>query len=368
MVSPVVGPITKPVQDTYVKYLDINGTPRSVLVKRVERTGYRQKKPYNLNLPAYHLSQIAREGPADSRSPSAPPSVQSYGNLIWWDNAAARADAYNQAYARLVGAMGENAGMAINLAQHKQSMSMISTRALQLYNFTRHLRRFEFSRAADDLGISRKRVRDLTLRKEAKGLGNNWLEFHFGWSPLIHDVGTAIDILQSPVPPSRISGFGRGSASLVQKTKPVNTNYVNYVRKFDIKIRLGAEISVSNPNLWLANRLGFVNPATVLWDSVPFSFVVDWFVNVSQVIGSYTDFAGVSVQNSYNTVFWRSQYYEDWSVFKPVYTKKVGGVNTSMTRSYGIGSGPILKVKKPWQVSATRGATAISLLLQQLRR
>lgn len=367
MVAPVTGPIAKPALDTRVKWISWDGQAVYTLVKRVQRSGHRQKKPYNLNLPAYYLCQAAFPKAKDTRSPNAPISLENYGNVIWWDHSAARSAAYNQAYARFAQQLGENAGMAINLAQHKQAMSMMTARVLQLYNFTRHVRRFEFGRAADDLGLSRKRLRGLTLRTGAKDLGNNWLEFHFGWSPLIHDIGSAIDILQRPVPPSRIVGIGKGSAAQSYKTKPANCNYQLDSWKFDIKIRLGAEVSISNPNLWLANRLGLVNPATVIWDSVPFSFVVDWFVNVSQVIGSYTEFAGLSIQNSYNTVFWRSRYEQIIDVYNPEYISNNGGVNTCMSRSYGLGSGPTLRVKKPWQVSATRGATAISLLLQQLR-
>lgn len=352
MVAPVIGPVVRPVRDYY--YVDKGGVRR--LKRRVERTTYRQARPYNLNLPTSMLDQ---DSDIDK--------VESWANVIWWSHPV-QANAYNDAYRRLVNGLGESAGMAINLAQYKESMGMMTARLVQIYNFTRHLKRLEFARAADDLNISRKRIRHLTLRKGAKDLGNNFLEFHFGWSPLVSDIYSCVDILQKPIPPSRISGSGTGHAKASSPPAVPWWNGKGVSRTFDVKVRLGAEISVSNPNLWLANRLGLINPGAVIWDAIPFSFVVDWFVNVSQFLGSFTEFAGANLSNSYNSVFWRSTYEERWG--SP--TVGVNGVTargkvTSFRRSYGLGSGPLLRVKKPWQVSATRGATAISLLLQQLR-
>jgi len=58
-----------------------------------------------------------------------------------------------------------------------------------------------------------------------------------------------------------------------------------------------ADAYVDNPNLWLANRLGLINPATVIWDLIPWSFVVNMFVNVNQMVSSVTDEVGLNISN-----------------------------------------------------------------------
>lgn len=349
MVAPIVGPVVRPVVD--YRY------PNGKLRRRVERTTYRQAKPYNLNLPTRLLDQISEID-----------SVESWANLIIWSDSSTDAQAYNDAYRRLTAGLGESAGMGINIAQANQSMGMITNRLIQIGNFARHLRRLEFARAADDLNLSRESIRNLTLSKGAKGFANNFLEFHFGWSPLISDIYSAVDILQKPIPTTRITGTGSGKLRQVVHV-PVNPNDGSGRDKnYSVKVKLGAEISVSNPNLWLANRLGLVNPAAVLWDAIPFSFVVGWFVNVDQFLAQFTEFAGLNVQNSYNSVFRRSSIIVRWnnnSYGVNGVTQKGRVINFS--RGYGLGSGPLLRVKKPWQVSATRGATAASLLIQKLR-
>lgn len=359
MVAPIVGPYAL----ATVQILTPSGSDQTLLI---QRTGSRQRRPYNLPLVASLSSWKSLPGPVDTRW------NEPIGISTWMDRSmettfsSLRNDAYNDAYKRLVDQLGTRSEMGVNLAQRKQAVDMLTARVYTLVSFTRHLRRFEFNRAAAVLGIERKRVKNLNLRKEAKAFGNNWLEYHFGWSPLIHDIGAAIDLLQSPITPTRLkaSGTSRVTQSSISYP-PWSTQFFD--RVVNVKVRLGCDVTVANPNLWLANQMGLVNPATVIWDSVPFSFVVDWFVNVSDFLGSFTTFAGLNIENSYNTIFWRSQLKSRLVCNNPYYVKTYGGTQIIFRRGLGLGTGPILKVRKPWQLSVTRGATAVSLLLQKLR-
>lgn len=371
MVAPVVGPIVKPV--VVRTKTSANGVVATVF--RKERSGFRQRRPYNLPLPATMTEWKARDGIIDTRSPELIDYQSGAAHSkVWLPNSSpgksVYQEAYNSAYSRLVNNLNGDAALGINYVQRKQAMSMIGDRALQLYNFSRHLRRLEFAKAADDLNLSRKRLRTMNLKSEAKGFGNNWLEFHFGWSPLIHDIHKAIDLSQNPIPDSFIQGTAKGAGRKLERVYAPGyyTQFFNW--DFTVKVKIGTHIYVSNPNLYLANKLGLVNPAIVIWDAVPFSFVVDWFGTLNAVMASWTDFAGLTLVNPWNSTFYRSSYEETWDVKDPwnTYTKKYGCTKTDLSRSLGIGPGPFLKVKKPWTVSSTRAATGISLLLQSLRR
>jgi len=110
-----------------------------------------------------------------------------------------------------------------------------------------------------------------------------------------------------------------------------------------------------------ASQLGFVNPVSVAWQLVPFSFVVDWFVNVGQFIGSYTDFVGVEQSNPCVTRYQVADCIVSANNRPYVYE----GLSIYVRRTLGIPS-PSLKVR-PWNgVSPVRAATAIALLIQQL--
>lgn len=370
MVAPVVGPFAIAQKLGYTKKVTGVG---NLITSDIRRTGSRQKRPYNLPLQATLIGYIADKSPVNDTRTGNSVAVSDFSNQVWTVSSNqvidSVANAKNLAYARLVGSMGVSAGMGITIAQRKQALGMMGDRLQSLLNFTRHLKRFQFSRAADDLGLSRKRLRGMTLRKEATSLSNNWLEFHFGWSPMVDDIGNAVDVLESPIPDVHFLASGKDRKSSYTITYPYGTTVVTE-RSCDIKVRMGCDAYVSNPNLRLASQLGFVNPASIAWDAVPFSFVVDWFVNVSQFLGSFTDMLGLTVTRPYTTVFVRSHYGNTDRRPKvgstPAFTLYEGGTYVSMARATTI-SGPTLKVKKPWQLSATRGATIAALLVQQMR-
>lgn len=264
-----------------------------------------------------------------------------------------------KAYERFKSKIGENASLALNLAERKQAISMIENRALQLIRFTNAVRRLDVSAAAKALGLS---AHDPRLkRKKSKDPGpkqasNLWLEFHFGWSPLLNDIGNSISILQTP-PPILVS---RGRAKAFDSyTAGGNPSYLN---DWTVMVQYQAEISVSSNSWWLANQLGFVNPAVILWELVPFSFVIDWFIPVGNFLGQSTDFVGLNLQNAFTTKYGIHNYRQTWLSGVRNYKKRI-----AVERSLGI-IAPPLKAKKWVGFSPTRGATAVALLLQQLNR
>lgn len=268
--------------------------------------------------------------------------------------------------------MKDTAGMAVNLAQRRQAIDMIAHRAGQLTSFVRNLRAGRIGKALDAVGLER---HSTSVRVKSKGFANQFLELHFGWEPLIKDIYSAVNILQDGVPPSKIRSSSSGKASGV--VVELNDSFSRIEREWSdiIGWRIGADVFVSNPNLFLANQLGLVNPALVAWDVIPYSFVLGWFVNVEQFLAQFTDFWGVTVVNPYIAFLWtRNTRKREWQKNWPAYPTP----NTILYRDYrfqrtqadrvpGSIPGPTLRVRPPWVVSPVRGLTAISLLLQKLK-
>lgn len=130
----------------------------------------------------------------------------------------------------------------------------------------------------------------------AHGIANDHLEYIFGWAPMFSDIESAIGVLGKGIAPHYIAGQGKGYYE--QQDTFRNSGLVEQRDdSFKRTCRLSAQISVSNPNLWMLNQLGLINPATVAWDLVPWSFVVNMFVNVNQVVSSFTDWVGLEVKD-----------------------------------------------------------------------
>lgn len=213
---------------------------------------------------------------------------------------------YSKTYDKFWNKVHVRANLGLTLVESHKSMAMIAHRAKQLVTFTRHLKRGNFMVAAAALGLDTKdpRVKSAVKRshRAGKDVAGNWLEFTFGWTPLIQDIGNAVEVLQRDFPTDRV--------------RVTNRDVFHDIRTWDGEPRIGeygssrslvtschyeigAEVKVTNPNLLLANELGFTNPMYVAWDAVPFSFVIDWFLPVGKFLKSFSNGEGLELSHQY---------------------------------------------------------------------
>lgn len=354
---------------------------------RQTRKRYRQKAPYVDNLP-YDFER------ADSRTLPNPFGV-TYGSSYTTSAGCTSANpqALSKAYAEFVdAAKGVTASMAVNLAERKQAIDMMSSRCMQMYKFARHLRKFEFPSAVRTLGYDvvsardtkrywRARIRrkeedrEVRFKKTVSGFGDNFLEVHFGWEPTIKDIYSAVELSTSAYFPGLMRHCeGKGSVRRKMDLTPVVTALWSYGSKTEYprsSVRIGGDVVVTNPNALLMNLYGLVNPAVVIWELVPFSFLVDWFVNIGQVLSSYSDFVGLNVTNVYTSFRNEKVVTEYYTGYPNGYTPPTATVAVRekkivvTSRKLGL-TMPSVAVKQLKLPSVTRGLTAASLLAQFL--
>lgn len=147
--------------------------------------------------------------------------------------------------------------------------------------------------------VSRQRQMNWGQGWYLKTAANGWLLWSYGVKPLMQDIYNGMDVLQRPMPESRVRGSGR--AKTVESRYSGGTYWVRYTYEFEASIRCSADVRVNNPNLWLCNQLGLINPVQWINEAIPFSFVVDWFSNLSQVISQMTDFVGLEISHPLTT-------------------------------------------------------------------
>lgn len=286
MVSPVTGPYTKLVDGE--EYL------------RVDEF-WRQAKPIDRPLPykAIKARRWASFGdPVGAVSAGQWATNGNIGlNVIQYKTGPVK----NQAYEKFRGKLSDRADLGTMLAEMRQSLSMMETRLLQLVQFTRSARRGDVSGMHKALGLKGNQKSWTPPRNTAKRVANGYLEFHFGWSPLVQDIYNACDVLQSPINDQRIRARSRELLRWEWSTGSPDIDYHVYKNQFGLFAEYGADVGVNNPNLWLLNQLGLLNPLSVAWELVPYSFVVDWFFNVGTYISASTDLYGLTVKNAYTT-------------------------------------------------------------------
>jgi len=313
---PITGPFEK-VEDTS------SPSPGAVFKYR---KWYRQKRPYNLPLAftSYGYKTISGTNLQDwygSPGWGYNPSwmYAGFNGQATWFFTGPVENCGSQCRERFNSKLRDVSEMGAALGELKKSVSMISDRAGQLFRFTRKLRRFDFLGAARELNVAiygkdgqyyrttKKGPKKLNLRKESRAFSANFLEYSFGWAPLVGDIAKAVDIFSDPY-----VGQVNVTARAALRDKYVNSVNTYYPwapvidaasHNYSVVVKCKANVRVVNPNANLAAQMGFVNPLAVAWELVPFSFVVDYFVNVQGYLENFTSLYGLELSSVSSTTF-----------------------------------------------------------------
>jgi hypothetical protein len=177
----------------------------------------------------------------------------------------------------------------VEIAEFREAIQLFNIRRLVL---DKHLR-----------GI----LRDLWWKHRVKSsvglLSDYWLKYRYGIMPLVNSCTKALQIGKKPRP---VRMTARGSASdSVSRTDVVTSGgsfyncdfTVNQTMQVDVRAGVLYEIYTDH------NRYGFSFsevPAAV-WETIPFSFILDWGANVGSFIRSITPKAGIRVLSTWTT-------------------------------------------------------------------
>lgn len=184
-----------------------------------------------------------------------------------------------------------------------------------------------------------------------------YLEGVFGWLPLMQDIHNAAKVLSDGMPPSRVRKRMRATTSY--KLPAAHTNA--YVQ-VNAGVQIGCTLRIDNPNVALLNNLGLLNPASVAWELVPYSFVLDWFVPVGTYLNSLNDTIGFSVDQAFYTVFTSksvSGKYYNTLLSKPDWKDRACSCVT-VQRWPGLPAMPLPSVSMP-QANLGKALTALAL-------
>lgn len=361
--------------------------PGSYSFKQTLRTS--QKRPYNIPTEYYRSSCVCERGTKGS----------AMSNYLGWANASsAKADpafypgcedsyperdmVINMARNKFVQGLSDRVLTAVNYAERKQSFGMLSRRAKQVGRIADFIRGGEFSRVHYEIALrnryssswvkrSEKWVKKWTQRRRSNpgryrrsgAAADAFLEYAFGWSPLLKDIVVATEVL-SNTPSGVIKG---ASARLVAQRLSLQTGGTTRIETtLTFQAQMGAQVSVDNPNLWLANQLGLLDVAGTAWELIRFSFLIDYIFNVNQFLSQWTDFSGLKLQYPWSTVTTRDGACKVKYYYSPGNELECVTTYSSHRRYLGI-PGVVLSVQPYNPLNPFRAGVSISLLLQKLR-
>jgi hypothetical protein len=286
-------------------------------------------------------------------------SDSAHGYLPTWE----RSSLYNSALEKLNSKVRGGLDLSISLAEAGQTQRMIRS----VTKFT------DFARYAGLGGFS----------AGTRALANGWLQFQYGWKPLLSDVFAAADEglrivinklehfhARKKLP---LSGTSTVFQAVAGNSVPTEVE-LSGVQSCQFNISLKIPENSFDPARWTS-----MNPVSIGWELIPYSFVVDWFVDV----GSYL--RGVETALLYNTNFVsgsvselfsiRTEEHVEGHIFRSpdglnvkldkcsCFSRKVN-FSRSVLTSYPMPQKPTFKV----DMGAERCFSAASLLRQLLKK
>lgn len=220
-------------------------------------------------------------------------------------------------------------------------------------------------------------------RRFVKKIPPSWLELQYGWRPLLSDIYGAVQQLSKPdrEPLIHCNGYAESRERLKTACGSV-TGRSSASIEHDVthKCWVSLYYKLNNPGLATQSQLGLLNPFEIVWECLPYSFVVDWFLPIGPWMSSLTADAGftfkggsrslMSVVGSGETGVTRFENYSEaggrkWAATgdAPVLT---GSAFSFLRSCYANSPVPGLYVKNP--LSATHVLNATALLIEAFRR
>ncbi|DAD52780.1 maturation protein [ssRNA phage SRR7976325_21] len=352
------------------------------------KSGYKQRKPYDTPTPYVSLDSVFTfTGDEENISTGFDAAV----NLHEEDSemfAPTVVAANNRAYERMISRLGDATSWgATSTAERKDTFGMLCSFLETILKAANHARRGNLMGVASVLKVPYEEKTVVTVRRRkrktyrfrrrvivypdgrtlAKTAGSAWLLWSYGVSPLMSDIYSTVEILQSPLPTRTIRGGAKVSKNALYSDGTPGSYFSSNRYDFTASVRCAVDVAVTNPDIWLANRLGLVNPVQWINEAIPFSFVVDWFSNLSSIIGSLTDFYGLRLTNRRTT----SMIDTSWTSVRgyPPDERRDISFKRKYTRFRRVLSIPEPKLQFAYErFSVQRGLNALSLLLGILPR
>lgn len=212
--------------------------------------------------------------------------------------------------------------------ERAETAQLLTLSAKRVVGLISALKRGDWKRANQYLPVgTRKRWRELkntpygkwltanqrrAIRQSPKALASGILEYQNGWKPLLGDVHNAAEALANRNTQADwvITGIGKYNR-FEQDTVRYDTStiyvkhpreQVDFILTRGVKVRLDA--TVEDQHLHRLAQLGLNNPIADVWELLPLSYIVDYFVGVGTWLQSLGAASGMKFYSGSYTMYY----------------------------------------------------------------
>lgn len=210
------------------------------------------------------------------------------------DSSVTLPDVYNDLLPKLVEAWKESDfNVGVFAAEGKEAISMMTTRLRGLWQAARSIKRGNVGGALRNLTgqVPKSAQRRARARLDTGDLSGAYLEYHLGWAPMYRDLYEAAGAL------------GLRSHENVIRAAAIHEGVVRAAGQPDYEVvvsgryrRILSAKCIVTREATLVERLGLTNPAGILWEATPLSFVIDYVLPIGRSLESMHAVAALPIK------------------------------------------------------------------------
>lgn len=270
----------------------------------------------------------------------------------------------------------QSVNLAQAFAERGQTTNLFAATARRLATAAFMLRKGNWVEASRHLGYDltrgqRRRLANNAIvwsKDQRKLLANSWLELQYGWRPLVDDVFGSVQAIAKA---NMEGGLILSKSALVQPDPRVYSRqniFIRYPALYGVNEWIDGVRTVSaktRTKVWYRSRsntltssladVGITNPAVLVWELLPYSFVVDWFLPVGNWLNTFDATVGQEFLAGYTATEYQ---YRDTMTGRHGY-RVVSSQTYTRTPLTGFPSAPIPSFKNPLGVEHVANATAL---------
>jgi len=231
---------------------------------------------------------------------------------------------------------GHSFNAAIFAAELPEALTTVTNTTRAVLGAFGNVAHGRFGAAARQLGtFSSGSVRAL----KSTDVSSAWLALRYGWEPLIQDCYAAMQFIASRSNDPRTVVFRARKVKISRREQSTNPSQYSLPGRFisgkSVKYVLTERLST-------ARSLGLLDPASVLWEKLPYSFVVDWFIPIGNYLSALGLFPFLDASGIITTYKRSNDSFGGWVTGPGVSVSggSYSGFNLQVVRSLGVLSVP----------------------------
>jgi hypothetical protein len=169
--------------------------------------------------------------------------------------------------------------LGVSVATGKQTVDLIVDTMKTLTRAAHFAKHGDFLSSLKVLGVGPKGGK---RRFKTTDLSSRWLELQYGWLPLLSDCSDAA-VAFSKLSEVRVLRFTASSKMTANWNSSQNVNYWTGSGPARYRTKIIAELS---EDVSVQRNLGLLDPLSVVWEVMPWSFVIDWFLPIGDYLNN----------------------------------------------------------------------------------